>query len=268
MELVDCHTHTRHSDGAASVEENVARAVALGITTLCCTDHLTLPRAMDPDCACSIPQDDLPAYVADVAAARERHPEVEVVLGFECDYYPGCELNVARWSAGATFRLGSVHSLDGSWIDDLSDLTYWDAHTTDEVWERYFEVWAQACSSACGFDSMAHPDLVSLLGRFPDATTRARLYAHAAEAAREAGVRVELNTAGAIKPVGRFYPDPELLALFARTGVPLTVGSDAHRLERVGEGIAAAYALAYEAGYRTVDVPTAEGGWRRVSIES
>ena len=265
MEIVDCHTHTSYSDGKASVEENVARASGLGISTICLTDHLTLPQAIDPTCEVSVAEADLPRYAADIMASRARHPEIDVVYGFECDYYPGCADNVRRWSEGATFRLGSVHMVDSRWIDDLDDLSYWDEHTADEVWERYFLVWGQACASGL-FDSMAHPDLVSLLGRYPDDETMRGLFAQAALDASRAGVHVELNTAGAIKPVGRFYPHPELLELFCEAGVPLTVGSDAHVVTRVGEGIPAAYALAACAGYRSVDVPTPDGGWRRVSI--
>ena len=93
-----------------------------------------------------------------------------------------------------------------------------------------------------------------------------RLYAQAARDAAAAGVRVEINTAGSIKPVGRFYPHPELLSLFHEAGVPITVGSDAHVVTRVGENIDQAYALAVAAGYRSIDVPTAAGGWRSVSI--
>lgn len=265
MELVDCHTHTAYSDGTASVLDNVARASSLGLTTLCLTDHLTLPHQIDPLCEVSVPEADLAAYAADIDSARRRFPDVEVVHGFECDYYPGCEENVRRWSAGATFRLGSVHMVDMRWIDDLSDLSFWDECGTDHVWEGYFRLWGQACRSGL-FDSMAHPDLVSLLGRYPQDGLMRRLFAQAARDAAQAGVRVEVNTAGAVKPVGRFYPHPELLRLFCEAGVPVTVGSDAHAVERVGEGIARAYELAASVGYRSVEVPTADGGWRSVSI--
>ncbi len=265
-ELVDCHTHTTHSDGSSTVAQNVRRAAELGFTAICCTDHLTLPAEMDPSCEVSVPEADLPAYARDVELARASFPGVDVVFGFEADYYPGCGENIARWSRGATFVLGSVHSLDGRWIDDLGDLSYWDEMGTAYVWERYFEVWAQACLSGTGFSSMAHPDLVALLGRRPDEASRRRLYGSAAEAAREAGVRVEVNTAGLVKPVGAMYPDPELLALFSRAGVPLTVGSDAHALSRVGANIPEAYALAYRAGYRHIDVPTSAGGWRYIEL--
>lgn len=266
MEFVDCHTHTFYSDGRGSVSDNVAAAAALGLTTLCITDHLTLPYSMDPTCEVSIAERDLASYLSDIAEARKTHPEIDVICGFECDYYPGCEKNIRRWAAGADYLLGSVHMLDGSWIDDLSDLSYWDAHTTQAVWERYFDVWAQACSSSVGFDSMAHPDLVSLLGRFPEKAVLERFYDSAAQAAADCKVRIEVNTAGTIKPVGRLYPDATLLERFYRAGVPVTVGSDAHTPDRVGDRLSQAYALLRAAGYTFVDVPCAGGGWRKVSL--
>ncbi len=266
MELVDCHSHTRYSDGVGTVRESIEAAAELGLTTLCFTDHLTLPHSMDPTCEVSVAESDLPLYREEVLEARAAAPELDVVFGFECDYYPGCEANIARWSQGATFLLGSVHMVDGRWIDDLSDLSYWEEHPVEDVWNRYFEVWAEACQSSCNFDSMAHPDLVSLLGRYPCASLLETLYSDAAEVASESMVRIEVNTAGLIKPVGRMYPAPELLAKFSRAGVRATVGSDAHAPRRVGERVADAYRLLYESGYRSIDVPTSEGGWRTVAL--
>ena len=265
-ELVDCHTHSSFSDGASSVAQTVAAAHARGLTMIACTDHLTLPHDMDPDCAVSVAREDLDSLERAVLAAREAYPDVEVVHGFECDYYPGCEANVALWSTGATFLLGSVHMLDGRWIDDLDDLSYWEEHGTDAGWERYFDVWCAACASSCGFDSMAHPDLVMLLGRFPGEEMRSRLYARAAEAARAAGVHVEVSTAGLRKPVGRIYPAEGLLTAFHAAGVPITVGTDAHRSQLVGADVRLAYAYAFDAGYRFVDVPISGGGWRRLDL--
>lgn len=265
-ELVDCHTHTRYSDGRQTVEESVARAEALGISTIAVTDHLTLPHALDPACEVSVEASCLPSLADDIARARRAHPAIDVVHGFECDYYPGCEPNIAAWSKGATFLLGSVHMLDGRWIDDLADLGYWEDNGVDATWNRYFEVWAQACASPAGFDSMAHPDLVMLLGRFPGKALRDACYDAAAQAARQAGVRVEINTAGLVKPVGMMYPRRELLERFLAAGVRVTVGSDAHAVERVGDRIEAAYALAYDVGYRSVDVPASDGSWRRLEL--
>lgn len=265
MELIDCHTHTFYSDGHSTVLENARRAQELGITTLCCTDHLTLPHEIDPTCEVSVAEEDLAAHAREVAAAREAFPQLDLVYGFECDYYAGCEPNIARWKGDATFLLGSVHGIDGRWIDDLRDLSYWDEIGCDAVWTRYFDTWCTACASPARFDSMAHPDLVMLLGRFPSFDL-APLYAQAASAARDAGVHVEINTAGLLKPVARMYPHVDFLRAFHAAGVPLTVGSDAHSVDRIGQNIERAYHLAREAGYRSVDAPTPDGDWRTIAL--
>jgi len=265
MELVDCHTHTLYSDGSSTLLQNALRAREMGITTLCCTDHLTLPVHMDPTCEVSVAQGDLQQHFPDYRAAASSFGDLDLVYGFECDYYPGCEPNIEAWKGSATYLLGSVHMLDGRWFDDLRDLSYWDETGTDAVWKRYFEVWCEACHSPARFDSMAHPDLVMLLGRFP-AQGVDSLYDMAALAAHDAGVRVEINTAGLVKPVQSLYPAQGLLERFRRAGVPITVGSDAHAVSRIGHAIQEAYALAHSVGYRCVDVPTSQGGWRAVNL--
>ena len=266
MDLVDCHTHTLFSDGSGQMRDSAEAAVRRGITTLCYTDHLTLPASLDPSCEVSIPEKLLPSYREAVLDTRSAFPMLDIVLGFECDYYPGCEFNVARWTDGATYRLGSVHMLDGQWIDDPSNPGYWSGRSTEEVWIRYFEVWGEACQSPCHFDSMAHPDLVSLFGREPDNDLQDRLFDRAAEAAQASGIRIEVNTAGLTKPIGRMYPAPDLLKRFCKAGVRATVGSDAHAPQRIGEGIEDAYRFLYTCGYRSIDVPTSQGGWRSIEL--
>lgn len=266
-ELVDCHTHTRFSDGCATVEENVARAAELGLTTIACTDHFVLPPEIDPVCEVSVPAGEAGAYAAAIEAARAAHPELDVVFGWECDYYEGCEAYVARYRGRASFLLGSVHMVDRRWIDDGNDLSVWDELGTRAVWERYFETWCRACHSPAGFSSMAHPDLVRKFGRVPDdRALLARLFDEAALAAHDAGVHVEVSSAGLTTQARGFYPTSALLAAFFRAGVPITVGSDAHRVERVGDHVTALYDYARTAGYRWVDVPTSDGGWRKVEL--
>ena len=118
--IIDCHTHTNFSDGESSFEENVRAAAAKGCRVLVSTDHLTLPASMDPRCECQVPARDLPAHQAAFDAARELAaqiaPDMDFIFGFECDWYPGCERNVAQWAQHARVKLGSVH-----WIGDAGD---------------------------------------------------------------------------------------------------------------------------------------------------
>ena len=119
--IVDCHTHTNFSDGEPSFEENVRAAAEAGCSVLVSTDHLTLPASMDPKLECQVPEARLAEHrAAFLEAERLAHEltaatatPLELVYGFECDWYEGCEENVARWAADAVVRLGSVH-----WVGD------------------------------------------------------------------------------------------------------------------------------------------------------
>lgn len=274
--IFDCHTHTRFSDGEQTFEENVRAAAAAGCRVLVSTDHLTLPASMDPDGEAQVIEADLPAHRAAFEEARalaaEVAPDLEMVFGFECDWYRGCEENVRRWSEGAVVRLGSVHWIgdpscpdDGcGWIDYAEDMHVWDALGPDELWRRYVDTWCAACESPLDFDVMAHPDLPMRFSREGRAATRdlAPLWDEMAACARDTGRRVELSTAALRKGVGDWYPAEGLLRRFAAAGVPLSVGSDAHRACDVCWGIADAYAHAWDCGYRSVDAPHADGSWQ------
>ena len=90
--VVDCHTHTRHSDGVGTFEENARAAVAAGCSVLVSTDHLTLPSGpMDPVGQVQVVEGDLAAYKREWEMARDAHPELEMILGFEADWYPGAD---------------------------------------------------------------------------------------------------------------------------------------------------------------------------------
>ncbi|OUO59232.1 hypothetical protein B5F74_08540 [Collinsella sp. An271] len=269
--IVDTHTHTHFSDGVGTFEENACAAAAAGCRVIVSTDHLTLPRIMDPAGAVQVVEHELAAHRAAFEAARDAHPEIEYIYGFECDWYEGCEENIRRWSADAVVRLGSVHWLgsqeDGAWIDDATDQHIWTELGPDEVWRRYEETWCRAC--ACDlFDTMAHPDLAMRFVNegFAPTIDLAPLWDEMAACARDTGKRVELSTAGWRKGVGDYYPARGLLERFFRAGVPITVGSDGHYPKDICDGIARAYDHAAAVGYRTVEVPRADGSWEQMPI--
>ncbi len=109
-------------------------------------------------------------------------------------------------------------------------------------------------------DVLAHPDLPKIFGRRPDPDVLADLHERAAEVIAASGVALEISTAGLRKPVGELYPDYGLLRACARRGVPVTLASDAHGAELVGQDFDDALELARDAGCETVTVFEARQG--------
>ena len=264
-QLVDCHTHTLFSDGKATFRQNMRAAVSAGLATIACTDHLAHPAFMD----CAIAESRLDEYAAEIRHMREEFPQLEIVHGFEADWYPGCEADIAATRGSATFLLGSIHYLDEFAIDWDEDMRAWEEWGADGVWHRYVDSWCEACFCPARFDSMAHPDLPRLMEPAGYAPTIALvpLWDRMAEAAHDAGVHVELSTAALRKNLSDYYPAEGLLRRFCQAGVPLTVGSDSHEASSIGFGIAEAYAHAARIGYRSIDVPTVDGGWRTIALD-
>ena len=86
------------------------------------------------------------------------------------------------------------------------------------------------------YDVIAHPDLVKVWGERaprPDKDLRF-FYEPAVEAFAEAGVAVELSTAGLRKPVGELYPARPYLEMVLEAGCPIALSSDAHVPDQVG----------------------------------
>jgi histidinol-phosphatase (PHP family) len=254
--IVDYHMHLRDSESTVdhtveAVERFVETAAARDVDEIGFTEHVyvfeqtrdfwELPYQLD-QC-----RHDLDAYVGAVAQAKERG--LPVKLGLEVDWVAERADELAERLAPYPFDylLGSVHWLDGvHGIDGAAGSGAWEEWPEDEVWRHYVETLSTAAASG-GFDVLSHPDLAKIHGvRGSD-----EHYAQLAAAVDEAGVALEISTAGLRKPVGELYPDPRLLEL---SDAPITLASDAHRPAQVGEDFDRALDLARECGRDTVTV--------------
>ncbi|MFH0777192.1 MAG: PHP domain-containing protein [Candidatus Eisenbacteria bacterium] len=92
------------------------------------------------------------------------------------------------------------------------------------------------------------PDVIKKYGHAPSFDPLS-CFEKAAEAIAGAGMCVEINTSGLRKPAREIFPSPEFLRFFREGGVPITLGSDAHKPAHVAGGFAEAAALARACGY-------------------
>lgn len=193
----------------------------------------------------------LDTYVDAVLAAKAEG--LPVVLGLEVDYYADRMDEVARRLAGYPFDvlLGSVHWVD-RWMFDVLDspatMSEWDRRGTDAAWRAYTDALSELAETRT-VDVLAHPDVIKVAGRRPDAVLLRECHERMAEAAASAGLAAELNSAGWRKPADEAYPAPSLLEAFFRRGVPVTTASDTHGPSDVAFRAADLAGLARSAGY-------------------
>jgi histidinol-phosphatase (PHP family) len=193
---------------------------------------------------------DLNPYIAKVEQARRDHPNLSIKIGLEVDYLPGYE-DWIRDLAGRhpwDYFIGSVHYVSTAWaIDNPKKLSEWRNHDPMEVWTAYCERLTMAAESGL-FQIIGHADLCKRFCFYPQQDWMP-LFAKFLEAAKKHDVAIELNTAGLRKDCKEIYPNPKIVQLAAKIGVPITFGSDAHAPGEVGMNFTEATALARSAGY-------------------
>jgi len=251
----DYHIHTsRCGHATGEMKQYVEQAIKLGIKEIGFADHIPMywldEKQRDPGLAMS--EDQLSEYVTQVLDLRETYQEITIRLGIEVDYIPGCEAR-ARLLINAypfDYVLGSVHYIDGWGFDNPAYLEQYQSINISDLFYKYFSQFqAAACSRL--FDIMAHPDLIKKFNYRPTESLK-QLYRDTARVLRDAGVCVEVNTAGLRALVNELYPAPDFLAACYQYGVPVTMGSDAHAPEQVGYGFAAGRDLLMRSGYTSL----------------
>jgi histidinol-phosphatase (PHP family) len=173
-----------------------------------------------------------------------------VRLGMELDWIPGRADDLHRLLAPHAWDcvLGSVHWLGAFLLDDEASIPEWQRRDVAAVWDEYGQL-MEDLADARLVDALAHPDVVKVFGfRPPDETL---LHNRLTAAAARNGLALEINTNGLRKPAGEMYPHPAMLHLARKSGVPITLASDAHIPERAGAWFDDAIALARTAGYES-----------------
>jgi histidinol-phosphatase (PHP family) len=252
---VDYHIHTAVTiDGNMHEFEVCERAVALGIQEIAFTNHVMLSQ---PNYR--IAPQALKRHWENIQSARQRFPELTIRLGIEMDYYPGKEdeidttIRVYERLIGQRFDfiLGSVHDIYGGFFSNKAEaVQFFKARDMLDTYREFFELETRAAKSHL-FEVMAHPDLIKKYSHqmYPPVPFEAyREYAglFVSELVRS-NVGIEVNTKGTKLPVHETYPSPEFIALYLSgcevcgAEPVITIGSDAHKIDDLGFGVAEVY---------------------------
>ena len=232
--MFDFHMHTRVSfDGHDTGLEMARAAKAAGLKEICFTDHLDY----DPLGKMGVMAFDTAAYNAEYDGLEV--PGLIIRRGMEFgmtdDNREQFKLDLQR--RPFDFVLGSIHFVDDFdvYFDD-----YWNGKTVFEAERRFLEETLNCVRLHDDFDVLAHLTYIAKTHAHP--APRVVPYAEHREVIDEIlkvlvrkGKGLELNTSG-MDRCGGFLPTGDVFRRFKELGGEIvTVGSDAHKTDRVGQ---------------------------------
>jgi histidinol phosphatase-like PHP family hydrolase len=240
---VDCHAHSRHSDGALTVTEVLERGASLGVRASV-TDHISrdAPTNVDSPRAVAEYLDDLEQY--------------DVLRGGEFCWHDALWRELPSETVRRfTHRVGSLHSIrlaNRSFFrvfhrdlpDGLGPTAYMEAHVSS----------LELLAAEMPVDIFAHPTLVSPTLREIDPH---ELWTESLE---ERLVRALFDAGIAFEVSNRYRPHERFVRRAAEAGVRLSLGSDGHSRQQVAD-IAFPLELVRSIGVRDEDLydPTRHG---------
>ena len=238
-----------HATG--SPEEYVKEGIKAGLKEMGFSDHAPMIHQRMPGITMDF--DELPTYQRMIEDVRSRFSsEMNIKMALEADFIPGFEAKTKEMinSYPYDYIIGSVHFIDTWAFDDPNPKVreYWKIYDVNDVYRKYYALLRKSAQTGL-FNIIGHCDLPKKFGARPtiDLTDEIRA---TAKVFKDAGVAIEINTAGLHKPVAEMYPALNCLKIYQEAGVPLTFGSDAHTPKEVGKDFDKAIALAKSVGYK------------------
>lgn len=241
----DYHMHTNFSDGRDSHEEMLASAQIRGVSEIGFSDHISVKPvgwAMDLF--------SIPLMVETIEQLKDKSINLPIKLGAEVDYILGKEKQIAELlkTIPLDYAIGSVHFIE-DWNFD-TDISPYDNININTFYKNYFNLVQRSAKSGL-FDIIGHCDLAKKFAYHPSINLD-KLYEETAKIFSDCGVTFELNTSGKNKPCAEFYPAINFIEILHHYKVPVTLGSDAHVEQNIGQYFTEAVSVLKLIGYKEI----------------
>lgn len=244
---IDLHNHTtlcNHASG--TMEEYILQAINKGIDVFGFSCHA--PMNFDTKYRMSL--EETKVYEENIFYLQDKYKDkIKILFAYEVDYLiPYIEPSIV--SKDVDYFIGSVHFINKWGFDNPEFIGGYEDKDIDVIWSEYFDAVSNMAKSRL-FDIVGHLDLIKVFKYLPNKPIRTIAY-DALKEIQKAGMTIEVNPSGLRKPIEEIYPSLELLQLANSLKIPITLGSDAHKIEHIGFGYEQSVALAKMAGYKNV----------------
>jgi histidinol-phosphatase (PHP family) len=248
--IIDYHVHSTFShDGKASIEDICSFAVKKRVDEVCFTEHISATPA-SPCCHAL----NMEEYSKEIFRCTNLFEgKLVIKKGIELGEPHLYSNELIKYTSDKTldFVLGSVH-----FIADTDLVFFAEDKSTEESYLAYFnEVYNSV--SAGDIDALGHFDLLKryafdLHGKYRHADFKDLIHEILRKAVSR-NIGIEINTSGFRSSSLEIFPSQDILRDYKELGGKIiTVGSDSHAAETVGNNIPPVYFMLKQLGFKHV----------------
>lgn len=255
--LCDYHVHSSYSDDSrCPMEEDILAAADRGLEEIALTDHVDYGVKLDwgeePSGGIVNRNVNYPLWNRELESLRKKYQgRIRVKKGMEFGIQRHTVKDFAKLFGRYDFDfiLLSVHQIDDQefWTQD-----YQRGKTQREVYRGYYMEILQVMDLYHDYSSLAHLDLLNRYerGSLPPFEMTEDLVREILKKAVREGKALEFNTAYRRYHLADIEPSARVWKIYKELGGRLiTIGSDSHQKETVGEGVREAHRQLRELGF-------------------
>lgn len=252
----DCHLHSSFSgDSNASMESMVLRGIALGLNTMCFTEHNDFEYPGYPDLPADTFLLDTDSYRSALALLREKYEgRIRLLFGVELGLQPEAAGRNAAYAGSCPFDfiIGSSHVCNGK---DPYYPDFFEGRDVRAAMREYFEATLDNIRQFSDFDVYGHLDYALRYAPGKDSAYRpsddGEITDEILRLLLRKGKGIELNTGGIRSGMRDFHPCVGILRRYRELGGEIiTVGSDSHDAGHIAGHFGRAGAVLRECGFR------------------
>lgn len=238
MRKIDYHIHTKFSaDSEADPRLHILKAIEMGLDEICFTDHQDFCY---PKTSFDLNVKD---YLAELKLLKEEYKDmikikIGVEVGLDLDFID--EINAFVDGYDFDYVIGSIHVIKQTEFFDPAE--YFINKTKEEAHKEFFMNTLECVKAFDCFNCLGHLDYIVRYGPYEDKTVNHELYQDIIDEIFRVLIGknkgIEVNTSGYkdLKTCG--FPNFKQVERFYQLGGRIiTVGTDSHTSDRIGEHV-------------------------------
>ncbi len=238
MRKIDYHMHTYFSaDSEASPREHIIQAIKMGLDEICFTDHRDFHY---PECPFEL---DVETYFQELKQLqKEFENQIKIKIGLEIgldlDYVE--EINHFVKAHEYDYIIGSIHVIHQTEFYDPA--LFFENKTKEQAHQEFFENTLECVKVFDCFHCLGHFDYICRYGPYEDKSIDHSLYQDIIDEILRVLIKknkgIEVNTSGYKDRKNCGFPTFEEVERYYQLGGRIiTVGTDSHTSNRVGEHV-------------------------------